>query len=235
MTPLQGFASAIAKARSGFDSGGPWIAFYQAKQTAYAELIAALPEIEKVSHFWRYVQNMSPAEWLPIVERELIRASEGHEPTPINRSAGVALRAAKAHCANYGDNGHCLRINIRDNGLVYLDPRIPCGRCAIADGCACPYFEEIILPQCGPDVTRQYLDGLQDRVETSLRATSYALKQCSDCGKLKAERGRLFCAVCAKIRKRESSREHMRRKRGLDVEKTALVSPSESTAQTCQK
>jgi hypothetical protein len=57
MTPLQGFASAIAKARSGFDSGGPWIAFYEAKQTAYAELIAALPEIEKVSHFWRYVQN----------------------------------------------------------------------------------------------------------------------------------------------------------------------------------
>ena len=36
MTPLQRFASAIAKARSGFDSGGPWIAFYEAKQTATA-------------------------------------------------------------------------------------------------------------------------------------------------------------------------------------------------------
>jgi hypothetical protein len=234
MTPLQGFASAIAKARSGFDSGGPWIAFYEVKQAAYAELIAALPGIEKVSHFWRYVQSMSPAEWLPIVERELIRATEGHEPTPINRSAGVALRAAKAHCANYGDNGHCLRINFRDDGSLYFDPRIPCGRCAIADGCACPYFEQIVLPQCGPDVTRQYLDGLQDGVKTSLRVTSYALKQCWHCGKLKAERGRQFCAACAKIRKRVSTRLSVRKCRS-DVRKTALVSPSESTALTCQK
>jgi hypothetical protein len=114
-------------------------------------------------------------------------------------------------------------------------PRIPCGRCAIADGCACAYFEQIVLPQCGPDVTRQYLDGLQDGVKANLRVTSYALKQCWDCGKLKAEGGRLFCAVCAKIRNRESSRGHMRRKRGLGVGKTALVSPSESTALTCQK
>jgi hypothetical protein len=71
--PLQSFAFAIAKARGAFNAGESWLSFYEAKQAAYTELVAALPEIREVQDFWRYVQNMSPAAWLPIVEREVTR------------------------------------------------------------------------------------------------------------------------------------------------------------------
>jgi len=44
---------------------------------------------------------------------------------------------------------------------------------------------------------------------------------CLDCGKREVKPRQRYCAVCAKNRKRESKRRHMRIKRGLDVEKVA--------------
>ncbi len=76
MTPLQDFAQAVTEARKAFDADRDmtaWLVFYEAKQTAYAKLVAALPQVEAIEDLWRYVQNMAPAAWLPIIEREILR------------------------------------------------------------------------------------------------------------------------------------------------------------------
>jgi hypothetical protein len=75
-TPLQSFAQTVTEARKVFDAGrdmAAWLVFYEAKQTAYAKLVAALPKIDAIKDFWRYVQNMAPSAWLPIIESELKR------------------------------------------------------------------------------------------------------------------------------------------------------------------
>jgi hypothetical protein len=76
MTPLQDFAREVTDARRVFDAGrtvAAWIVFYEAKQTAYAKLSAALPQVRAVEDFWRYVQNMAQAAWLPIIDCEIKR------------------------------------------------------------------------------------------------------------------------------------------------------------------
>jgi hypothetical protein len=63
MTPLQDFAVSVTEARKVFEAGrdmASWLVFYEAKQTAYAKLHAALPQVETIEGFWRYVQNMGP-------------------------------------------------------------------------------------------------------------------------------------------------------------------------------
>ena len=51
---------------------------------------------------------------------------------------------------------------------------------------------------------------------------SNAVKRlCLDCRKREVKPRQRYCSVCAKNRKRESKRRHMRLKRGLDVEKLA--------------
>ena len=77
MTPLQCFAQTVTEARKVFDAGrdmAAWLVFYEAKQAAYAKLVAAFPQIKAIEDdFWRYVQTMTPAVWLPIIEREILR------------------------------------------------------------------------------------------------------------------------------------------------------------------
>src|SRR5262249_9128761 len=77
--PLLAFAKHIADAQRQFVPGdcSSWVAFYEAKQAAYGELVRALPEVHEIADFWRYVQNIPAAQWLPILEREIkrIRAS----------------------------------------------------------------------------------------------------------------------------------------------------------------
>jgi hypothetical protein len=79
MTPLQDFARAVTEARQVFDANrdmAAWLVFYDAKQTAYAKLVATLPLVKEIEDFWRYVQNMAPAAWLPIIEREISRVTK---------------------------------------------------------------------------------------------------------------------------------------------------------------
>jgi hypothetical protein len=74
MTPLQEFARTVTEARKVFDADRDmvaWLVFYEAKQMAYAKLVAVLPHVKDVEDFWRYVQNMAPVAWLPIIEREI--------------------------------------------------------------------------------------------------------------------------------------------------------------------
>jgi hypothetical protein len=79
MTPLQDFGRTVTEARRVFDVArdmAAWLVFYEAKQTAYTKLVAALPQVKEVEDFWRYVQNMAPAAWLPIIEREISRITK---------------------------------------------------------------------------------------------------------------------------------------------------------------
>jgi hypothetical protein len=79
--PLLAFAKSIADAQGQFTPSdcASWLAFYEAKDAAYGELLSAQPEVSAIKDedFWRYVQNMPPAQWLPILAREIkrIRAS----------------------------------------------------------------------------------------------------------------------------------------------------------------
>jgi hypothetical protein len=74
MTPLQTFGQSVTETRKVFDADRnmiAWLVFYEAKQTAYAKLQAAFPQVEAIEDFWRYVQTMPPVAWLPIIEREV--------------------------------------------------------------------------------------------------------------------------------------------------------------------
>ena len=52
-------------------------------------------------------------------------------------------------------------------------------------------------------------------------AVRQATKLCKECRKREVRGRQIYCPDCARNRKRESKRCHMRRKRGLDVEKVA--------------
>jgi hypothetical protein len=100
MTPLQEFAQAVKEARKAFDADrdmAAWLVFYEAKQTAYAKLVAVLPQVEAIEDFWRYVQNMAPAAWLPIIEGEILRIT--HSKHLCRDCGAVAVTWPKRRCA----------------------------------------------------------------------------------------------------------------------------------------
>ena len=130
------------------------------------------------------------------------------------------LQAAKARCANYQSHDSCLGIAFRDDLSMYPFRKegLPC----LLRNCeACPYFEEIVLPQVPPSVAEQYRKSLPADAVTSVRPQR-AIKLCPDCRKREVESRKRYCATCAKVRKRKSKRQHMREKRGLAVEKTEI-------------
>lgn len=73
MRALLTFARSVATARERFRPGdhSSWLRFYQAKQDAYADLLAAQPAIKAVPEFWRLVQNRLAHEWVPLVAKEI--------------------------------------------------------------------------------------------------------------------------------------------------------------------
>jgi hypothetical protein len=76
MTSLQRFANAVRHARNLFHADRSvcaWLAFYEVKQAAYSELVAALPQLKEIHDFWRYVQDMPVAKWVPLIEAEVER------------------------------------------------------------------------------------------------------------------------------------------------------------------
>ena len=77
---LREFAKAVKEASNVFaGAGGPragggvraWLAFYHAKEAAYAKLVVVLPQVAAIPEFWRYVQNMAVAQWLPALKHNL--------------------------------------------------------------------------------------------------------------------------------------------------------------------
>ena len=76
MTPLQEFGNTIMKARKAFNADrgiGAWLVFHETKQSTHAKLMGALPQLKEIQDFWRYVQSMRVAEWLPVIEAQLVR------------------------------------------------------------------------------------------------------------------------------------------------------------------
>jgi Zn finger protein HypA/HybF involved in hydrogenase expression len=143
------------------------------------------------------------------------------------------LQAAKAHCANYQPDGSCLGIAFRDDLSMYrfrapsscVFHEMPCQ--------ACPYFEQTVLPQVPASVAEQYRKSLVTGAKTTVRPQR-GIKLCPDCHKRELEPRKRYCATCASTRKRESKRQHMRLKRGLDVEKRE-ISPIGAQALTKAK
>jgi hypothetical protein len=83
MTPLQAFAREVTRARKVFDAERnvvAWLAFYEAKQAAYADLVAALPQVKEIHGFWHYIQNMPLVAWLPVIESEITRITKSRLP-----------------------------------------------------------------------------------------------------------------------------------------------------------
>ena len=79
MTPIQIFDQSVTEARKAFDADrnmATWLVFYEAKQTAFAKLVTALPQVKEVKDLWRYVQNMPTPVWLPIIEDEITRVTK---------------------------------------------------------------------------------------------------------------------------------------------------------------
>jgi hypothetical protein len=77
---LREFAKTVTEARKVFAASGgvgsaggvrAWLVFYDAKQAAYAKLVAALPQVAAIPDFWSYVQNMPATQWLPIIEAQI--------------------------------------------------------------------------------------------------------------------------------------------------------------------
>lgn len=97
---LQDFAHEVTKARKVFDAGrtmSAWLVFYELKQSAYAKLAAALPQVKDIKDFWRYVQNMGPTTWLPIMEREILRIT--HSKHLCRDCGAVAVTWPQRRCA----------------------------------------------------------------------------------------------------------------------------------------
>jgi hypothetical protein len=100
MTPLQTFAQTVTETRKVFDASrdtAAWLVFYEAKQMAYAKLLAALPQVKEVEDFWRYVQNMAPAAWLPIIEDEILRIT--HSKHLCRDCGAAAITWPQRRCA----------------------------------------------------------------------------------------------------------------------------------------
>jgi hypothetical protein len=131
------------------------------------------------------------------------------------------LQAAKAHCANYQPHGSCLGIYYNDDLSVDWSRYRPLPKCAIASCQACPYFEEIVLPQVDRAVGEQYRKSLPPEFRTGVRPQKVIVKHCLDCRKREVAPRQKYCWVCARVRQRESARRAMRAKRSLDVNKLA--------------
>jgi hypothetical protein len=131
------------------------------------------------------------------------------------------LQAAKAHCANYQQDGSCLGFYYNDDLSVDWSRYQPLPKCVIASCEACSYFEEIVLPQVGRAVSEEYRRSLPPEVRTGIRLQKLIAKYCVDCRKREVGPRQKYCSVCARGRQRESARRAMRAKRSLDVNKLA--------------
>ena len=131
------------------------------------------------------------------------------------------LQAAKTHCANYQQDGSCLGFYYNDDLSVDWSRYRPLPKCAIASCQACPYFEEIVLPQVDGAVAEKYRKNLPPEVRTGVQPQKVIAKYCLDCRKREVGPRQKYCSVCAKVRQRESARRAMRAKRSSDVNKLA--------------
>jgi hypothetical protein len=133
------------------------------------------------------------------------------------------LQAARAHCANYQiEDGSCLGMAFKDDLSMYRFRSGPCVfKQALCTATACPYFEEVVLPQAPASTAEEYRKSLPAGMVTSVRPQHAATRLCLDCRKREVGPRPKYCDVCGGIRKRASTSRTMRAKRSLDVRKLA--------------
>ena len=120
------------------------------------------------------------------------------------------LQAAKTHCANYQPDGSCLGIAFSDTLSMYRFRREG-SKCVLHDSpCpACPYFEEIVLPQVLQSVATRYRKSLAVGEKTTVSNTT--TRRCPDCNTRELSKRQRYCNQC-RINRRRNSRL---RNRGL--------------------
>jgi hypothetical protein len=129
------------------------------------------------------------------------------------------LQAAKRHCANYQPDGSCLGVYYNDDVSVDWSRYLPLPKCVIGSCEACPYFEEIVLPQVPASVAEEYSKSLPAAAATTVRPQRQAKRMCAECRKREVAPRKKYCPACARGKQREAARRAMRAKRSLDVNK----------------
>jgi hypothetical protein len=129
------------------------------------------------------------------------------------------LQADKQHCANW-NCGACLGMYYNEDGSVDWSRYRPRDKCVLHNSReACPYFEEIVLPQVDKSVAEEYRKSLPAQVTTGVRHQRLIKRFCIECRNREVGPRQKYCPVCAKIRQRESKRRSIREKRSLNVDK----------------
>ena len=127
----------------------------------------------------------------------------------------TTLQMANAECPNW-NQGDCAVARIADD-LTPLPGR-PLDKCALADDKRCEYFEECILPMAAmvsdPAKSKAYLDAVADY--KFVHHISGLSRRCPECGGPLPTRKR-FCAGCTANHRRKSTRDAVRRFRGVAV------------------
>lgn len=72
----------------------------------------------------------------------------------------TALQLVKLECANYDDTGMCEGISILGDGTMARFRKR--GKCLIADGKACEYFEECVAPLVEMAVDKKQLSDINE-------------------------------------------------------------------------
>ena len=128
------------------------------------------------------------------------------------------LRAAKAHCNNYQQDGSCLGIYQKDDLSVDHSNYRPCAKCLLADDKRCEYFEEIILPmRLERPVEAKSLASALSAYQRQHRLQAL-LRFCPKCGETPLEARQRLCADCRAKHRRETHQKynsHRKRQIGL--------------------
>jgi hypothetical protein len=117
------------------------------------------------------------------------------------------LRAAKAHCANYQQDGSCLGIALRDDLSMYRFRKegLPCLLCS---GERCASFEEIIVPM------RPELPGQAKSLASAVNAyqrkhkLQSLVRFCPECNETPLLARQRLCANCRAQHRRETHQKY---------------------------
>jgi hypothetical protein len=149
----------------------------------------------------------------------MIEMKISRHPTLAKMSPG---QFARNECANMLHDGVCLGVHV-DSLVDHGQPKTctPKNRCRVAEGKRCEYFERVILPLADqpsphgdPHLQQKRAAARSDYLAMHAMARSGA-KPCPLCVGAKPPKYQ-FCESCGTLRRREMSRNRMRRCREAD-------------------
>ena len=123
------------------------------------------------------------------------------------------LQAARAHCANYQQDGSCLGIAFHDDLSMFRFRKegLPCLLCS---GQRCSYFEEIVIP-VRPElpIRAKSLASAVNAYQRKHRLQSL-LRFCPQCGETPLLARERLCADCRAQHRRETHQRYKSRRAG---------------------